>query len=68
MNYLKIVIPAAAVSQLTNKIQQVFVIPGLTRYPAVFQGVKTMDAGSGSGMTGRKLVPFVITTPSPARG
>jgi hypothetical protein len=57
------VIPAEeAVSQLTNNIQQVFVIPGLTRNPAVFQGVKTMDAGSGSGMTQRKRVPFEIVT------
>jgi hypothetical protein len=47
-----------------SRISRLDVIPGLTRNPAVFQGVKTMDAGSGSGMTGRKRVLFVITIPS----
>jgi hypothetical protein len=39
-------------------ISRLAVIPGLTWNPAVFQGVKTMDAGSGSGMTGRKKSPL----------
>jgi hypothetical protein len=33
----------------------VFVIPGLTRNPVFFQIVVFLDAGSGSGMTLRKV-------------
>jgi hypothetical protein len=36
-----------APSQLKSNIQQGFVIPGLTRNPAVSHGLTKLDAGSG---------------------
>jgi hypothetical protein len=46
-------IPAQeAVSQFQSSLLRVYVIPGLTRNPVVFLSVTTLDAGSGSGMTG----------------
>jgi len=47
------VIPAEeAVRQLKSNTTQISIIPGLTGNPLVFYGVTTLDAGSGSGMTG----------------
>ncbi|MEE4263504.1 MAG: hypothetical protein V2I56_12490 [Desulfobacteraceae bacterium] len=43
-----------AVSQFQSNILQVYVIPGLTRNPAVFLSFTPLDAGSGSGMTGNR--------------